>query len=1334
MQNSHRRIRRAKLYDRIAGGLLWMLVVLWAVVLLLWAFLHAYLVPRIEQYRPWLQEQASATLGLRIEVASLGAEAQGLVVVVRMNDIRLFDRSGQARLDLQRVTLALTPISLLQGQFTQIALSHLDVEVRRDRQGRVSVAGIPLQGEDDDARLRNWVFSQGEWVIQNSRVRWVNEAASGSPLVVSQIEGVLRNRLGKHHFQIDGTPDSGLGQRFSLRGHFSQPLFSPQSGRWEEWSGQAFYETSDLNWQLWAQRLGLPEPALTASGQGWLRVWMDTKKGQLSKLTADAGLNHLEARVTGSGPRPEIVKLRAISGRWAWSSLGAESRITTDQAVLIPWQGPPWALGQSSLQLKQSAAGEIESGQLSIEYVDLESLQSLMSLAPERWASIWAQAAPSGSLSQVEWRWQGPVQAMQIQNWKARVERLSVRAGPPGGGAKLAAWPGISGMSANLKGSGWELKNSTIKVQDGELHWPGLWEQPVRKIKHFQADLSAQHNPSGNRVQLQSAALNADAVDVNLDIEWNNTASDPLGRIDLRSQVPVAQAAQILSWLPTVIPDAVRQYLKLALPEGEARDINARVLGRLQDFPFTKAESGEFSIKGQISKFIFKTMPQALQDAKTSGEWPTLQNLSAELVFERNAIFLNKVKARLAEAPDIVWPVLNADIRNLDQEATVHVRAEGHGPLGQALNWWQGSPLHGWTQQALHGGWATGTAAYRFTLAIPVDHSGPTQIKGALQLQGNDLKLSTLAPVLNQTRGTLLFDADGFDLQAVAANLWGGDIQIEGGGKFNPLAGQSPVQIRAQGTLSAAGMRAAPELAGWTQHLNRLQGTAAYSARLQWRRGTLESQLKSDLVGLSIAAPAGLGKAATDAMALSLENRLQPTLVAAPGVLHEEIWLRLGQEWEARFLRDLAGKSPKVLRGLIRWGQGTAKELPRQGVALRVQTDLFKLNEWTDLFRTAPTATGQTSLADGFSAYEPQSIELQVRQLQYQSWKTNQVVFKAQLQGEQWQGQVSGQDVEGEVKYSPVQKGLGPRLQARLARLSIPASDLPSAPNPPDSALQDWPTMDIQVKDLVVSGKRLGAFVLQADQGVAKEGGYEWRMHKVQITNDAGELSGEGLWHQPVGQAHRQTQFDFQLNIKNAGLLLQYLGTPDAVRAGQGSIKGRLVWQGSPVAPNYDTMNGQFQVGIERGQFLKTDPGAARFLGILSLQSLTRRLTLDFRDVFSEGFAFDFFRGDVRVDNGVAQSKNLEMKGVNIAVLMEGQANIAQETQSLKVLVVPDINFGSAALLYSAINPLVGLSTFITQYVLRNPLSESNTKQFQIEGTWQDPQVTKIPYQPPVKP
>ena len=159
---------------------------------------------------------------------------------------------------------------------------------------------------------------------------------------------------------------------------------------------------------------------------------------------------------------------------------------------------------------------------------------------------------------------------------------------------------------------------------------------------------------------------------------------------------------------------------------------------------------------------------------------------------------------------------------------------------------------------------------------------------------------------------------------------------------------------------------------------------------------------------------------------------------------------------------------------------------------------------------------------------------------------------------------------------------------------------------------------------------------------------------------------------------------------------------------------------------DYPTLGGAFNVNVESGQFLKADPGIAKLLGVLSLQALPRRLTLDFRDVFSEGFAFDFVRGDIRIDQGMASTNNLQMKGVNAAVLMDGRADIARETQDIRVVVVPEINAGTASLIAGWINPAVGLGSFLAQLVLRRPLISASTEEFRITGSWTDPKITRV--------
>jgi uncharacterized protein YhdP len=294
------------------------------------------------------------------------------------------------------------------------------------------------------------------------------------------------------------------------------------------------------------------------------------------------------------------------------------------------------------------------------------------------------------------------------------------------------------------------------------------------------------------------------------------------------------------------------------------------------------------------------------------------------------------------------------------------------------------------------------------------------------------------------------------------------------------------------------------------------------------------------------------------------------------------------------------------------------------------------------------------------------------------------------------------------------------------------------------------------VEDFELMGKKLGRLEVEAvnqTSVVLRDPQREWRLKRLSLSMPSAQLSATGAWRlrptstvsgrtlsapglaaKPGGADQRHTSLDFKLDISDAGDLLTRFGIKDVVRDGRGKIEGQIDWQGSPISLDYPSLSGSFNVNLEKGEFLKADPGIAKLLGILSLQSLPRRLMLDFRDVFAEGFPFDFFRGDVAIKAGVARTDNLQMKGVTAAVLMEGSTDIAKETQSIKVLVVPEINAGSASLITAAtINPLIGLYSFLAQLVLRQPLIAATTQELYVDGTWLEPRVTKVDRRAPAK-
>ena len=277
-------------------------------------------------------------------------------------------------------------------------------------------------------------------------------------------------------------------------------------------------------------------------------------------------------------------------------------------------------------------------------------------------------------------------------------------------------------------------------------------------------------------------------------------------------------------------------------------------------------------------------------------------------------------------------------------------------------------------------------------------------------------------------------------------------------------------------------------------------------------------------------------------------------------------------------------------------------------------------------------------------------------------------------------------------------------------------------------------------------GKALGRLEIQAvnhdvaGPAAAGETLQNWELSRLSLQAPEAHLTAHGRWAalargpglplDPRGprapEDRRRTQLEFKLDIRDAGKLLARLDMPDVLARGRGELRGGLGWRGTPFSPHYPSMAGQLHLDVDAGQFLKADPGVAKLLGVLSLQALPRRLTLDFRDIFSAGFAFDFIRGDVNVARGIASTNNLQMKGASAAVLMDGSADIDKETQDLRVLVVPEIDAGTAALVATAINPAIGIGTFIAQLVLKRPLIKAATREFHVGGSWADPQVTQV--------
>jgi uncharacterized protein YhdP len=239
----------------------------------------------------------------------------------------------------------------------------------------------------------------------------------------------------------------------------------------------------------------------------------------------------------------------------------------------------------------------------------------------------------------------------------------------------------------------------------------------------------------------------------------------------------------------------------------------------------------------------------------------------------------------------------------------------------------------------------------------------------------------------------------------------------------------------------------------------------------------------------------------------------------------------------------------------------------------------------------------------------------------------------------------------------------------------------------------------------------------------------DWRIEKLTLTHADGTLKADGTWQSWL--SNPRTDMNVQWTVLDAGSTLGRLGYPNGVRDGIAEISGTLAWDGGPLQLDYASLSGKFAFRAAKGQFRQMEPGLGKLLGVISLQSLPRRLSLDFRDVFSRGFAFDEILGDIKVERGIASTDKFLIAGPAAKVLMGGSVDLSRETQNLQMKVSPHVSEGVAIATGLLGGPIGALAAFVTLKLAKDPFDNLVAFRYTVTGSWADPVVTKVELPPP---
>jgi uncharacterized protein YhdP len=365
-------------------------------------------------------------------------------------------------------------------------------------------------------------------------------------------------------------------------------------------------------------------------------------------------------------------------------------------------------------------------------------------------------------------------------------------------------------------------------------------------------------------------------------------------------------------------------------------------------------------------------------------------------------------------------------------------------------------------------------------------------------------------------------------------------------------------------------------------------------------------------------------------------------------------------------------------------------------------------------------------LAEGVASYE-----LKIGTLDAFGKRIHDAQLRAGSDAAGWSASIEAEEMAGDVSYRGEKGG---QLIARMTHFRIP-DDYPGAKHEGSvERAKELPSVDLVAERFTFRDKQLGRIEV-----LAQRASQDWRIDKLSLVNTEASVTGKGLWRPGEsrsavqggsagagqgGSGASQTSVDLNLESSDAGKFLERLGYPGLVRGAKAKMQAELRWSGDPVAIHYPSLSGVVQLQADDGQFLEIEPGIGKLVSLMSLQALPKRLTLDFRDVFSKGFQFDKIAAAANIERGVMAIKDFKMAGSAAEVEMSGQVDLAKETQNLKVRVVPQLG-DTASTALALINPLLLFPAAIAQKILKDPLGHIFAFNYTITGNWADPKVAK---------
>ncbi|OCH13200.1 TIGR02099 family protein [Aliivibrio sp. 1S165] len=1241
------------------------------------------LLPSLNQYQPEVEAFLSKSTGFSISIGELDGRWRNTNPSLNLKNLTAVDPvSGDEIISVKDVEIQLNILSSLwaqQPQFADLRIDKLvaDLTSLGDTSESPEDAKKPSEKSSDESlgkRLEDlFLVRLNHFSLKDSQVTLIALDGNDKTLQIDSLQWRNENKrhLAEGVVSIIGSEINQLKVIGNIK----------EKGTFKSLDGDFYVEAKNIQVTPWITDEIQKEYGVT-QGEVSANAWLSFKNGQPVDALVEASpsyINWLEGKETHQAS-VEAGVFELQPDREGWKVLASDIR--------IKHQNDMWP------QVSGSFTWQPEKWVLNLAHIDLYSALDLKTLLPasqDNITDLLATLDPKGSINDIR---------VEFDHSTGLHYSASIHA------AEMKQWellPGFHKLDILVAGDA-EKGKATLSLVDDTLPYGDVFQAPLN-IK--QGKVTAYWEVNDNGWRLWSDYIKVSTPDLQAKGEFRlDFPKDKPSVLSFYAEADAFHADQTWRYLPTLaLGQDLTDYLSAAVQGGNAKTVQLLWYGEVADFPYTKYD-GIFQVKVSLkdAKFSFDTA------------WPPLTDLQLDLMFQNASMFLSSHSADLM---DVHATRVTGRIANLSEDGKLTIRATANGSGKAVREYMTATPLVDSVGAALNSIQVDNRVDALLRLDIPFN-GDDVRAWGYADIANNHIELQSPNILLTNAKGRIEFDNDVVKASGIKASLLGQPISLSFTGEAQSDFYSVNIETKGKWKISplkdyidSPMMDKVGGVSEWSSTINLQVADVGFTYQLGVNAALNE-------VRSTLPYPLSLDKGDGDKVLLQVSGnseKLSGRLTLPDAKYQTEI--------------DITKKTPVITASHVIVGRGNFRVSPIVGQSASINTTSFDADAWLSepILNTGKPSTVKSSMSHFPVIPIPTRIDANIKSLHLASLDWNDASIDVRKKSQGWYAQVNSQEVDGKASW----KGSDDLLvQLDNLHIFIPSLDDPENQKRLNQAKDHepvisefdrdffrlMPNLELTIKDTWVQGYKLG----KLDTKLHKNG-ETFYLDKLKITSGENKLAMSGDWL--LNKDKSLSAFKVQASGENNSELLARFGISSGIQKASYSMDGDLRWEGSPWSIQIDTLSGDLASTL--GEGVITDvKGAARFLGLFSIDSIIRKMKLDFRDVFDDGMAFNSITGSGKMRDGIFVSNNLIMDAVAGEMTIKGKADLNTRLVDAEVSFTPDLTSGIPILTAFAVAPQTAIIVLAVATAIAPVIDVITQVNYKVEGSLESPTVKEL--------